>query len=208
MMRNNQVYFCDDDEAVRESVALLLEAADYEVAAFSSANDLLDAVSPELNATLLMDVRMPGMDGLEAQAELKRRGVNMPVIIFTGHGDVPMAVRAMRAGAADFIEKPFSEENLLESVRQASLAAERIRRDEAPIREIKEKLNQLTPREGDVLRQLVIGNSNKIIAYELGLSPRTVEIHRARVLEKMEARNLAHLVRMALAAGVDPGIDR
>lgn len=198
------VLVCDDDPAVRDSLELLLEAADYDVETFEDAHALLEHVTPSTTACLLVDVRMPGMDGLELQAELKRRDVPLPVIIVTGHGDVPMAVKAMSLGASDFIEKPFEEEALLSSVERGCQLAAEARRDADAVDVVKTRLERLTPREHDVLEQLVIGNPNKVIAHELGLSPRTVEIHRARVMEKLEARNLSHLVRMALAAGLTP----
>ncbi len=148
---------------------------------------------------------MPDMDGLELQQELNRRGVTLPVIVMTGHGDVPIAVRAMKAGASDFIEKPFSDELLLECVRRARDRAAEAGRESAEIGEIKHRLGNLTPRERQVLHGMVAGKPNKAIAFDLSISPRTVEIHRARVMEKMQARSLSALVRMALAAGETAG---
>jgi two-component system response regulator FixJ len=145
---------------------------------------------------------MPGLGGLEVQQELKRRGSTVPAIVMTGHADVPLAVQAMRAGAADFIEKPFTDETILASIARALAAGEAHRQEHARNAEIIAHAEQLTAREREVLAELVAGHPNKVIAHHLSISPRTVEIHRARVMEKMRARNLSELVRMALAAGL------
>ncbi|HWI29726.1 MAG TPA: response regulator FixJ [Stellaceae bacterium] len=199
-----RIFVVDDDEAVGDSLQLLLQSAGFpRIVVYASAREFLAEAQPSPGECLLLDVRMPDMDGLELQEELNRRGFKLPVIIMTGHGDVPIAVRAMKAGASDFLEKPFSDELLLDCVRRARAhAAETLReRDEA--NEIKRRIETLTPRERDVLRGMIAGRPNKLIAHELGISPRTVEIHRARVMDKMEARSLSALVRMALAAGID-----
>ena len=199
------IYVVDDDEAVRDSLQVLLEAEGYRTEVFASALTFLDAHPAEGRGCLLVDVRMPDMSGLELQQKLVERRVDLPVIIITGHGDVPMAVRAMRAGAVDFIEKPFSDTAILDAVRRAVAAAGRAESDRGLATEAAARLETLTPRERQVLERLVIGQPNKIIAFELDISPRTVEIHRARVMEKMRAESLSHLVRLALAAKVEPG---
>ena len=195
------VVVVDDDEAVRDSLQAMLEAEGFVVETFADANRFLEGYRPTPDACLLVDVRMPGMDGIELLTKLATRVNSPPVILITGHGDVPMAVRAIKLGAADFIEKPFAASTIVRSIRDA-LAVCRPAPAAAP--EAERRLARLTEREREVLEQLVVGRSNKAIALELGISPRTVEIHRARVMEKMQAQSLSHLVRMALAAGVDP----
>ncbi len=198
------IFVVDDDEAVRDSLGALLESAGFEVETFTSGADFLDHLDPGRGGCIVLDVRMPGLSGLEIQEKLAEKRIAMPVIIITGHGDVPIAVQAIKAGAIDFIEKPFGDDVILESVHRALKHGEQIQRDASSAAEIEARVARLTPREREVLGQLVIGNPNKIIAYELGISPRTVEIHRARVIEKMEARSLSHLVRLAITAGVVP----
>ena len=198
------IFVVDDDEAVRDSLGALLESAGFEVETFSSGADFLDRLDPKRGGCIVLDVRMPGLSGLEIQEKLTEKRITLPVIIITGHGDVPIAVQAIKAGAMDFIEKPFGDDVILESVGRALERARRNKRDASSAVEIEARMARLTPRERDVLEQLVIGNPNKIIAHKLGISPRTVEIHRARVIEKMEARSLSHLVRLALTAGVVP----
>ncbi len=203
------VHVIDDDEAVRHSLAFLFESAGLPVRIYESALAFL-ATAGELRAgCILTDVRMPELDGLGLQQKLHERGVRLPVIVMTGHGDVPIAVQALKAGAIDFIEKPFDDEALLATVRSALEASHRIREREAETADISARLASLTPRERQVLDRLVAGQPNKTIAYDLGASPRTVEVHRARVMEKMGARSLSELVRMALsvegAAGGSPG---
>lgn len=202
------VFIVDDDDAVRDSLEALVDSAGLAVESFSSGTMFLKAVAAERGGCVLLDVQMPDLGGLEIQARLAASHPDLRVIIVTGHGDVPLAVKAMKAGAFDFIEKPFDDEALLECVRRALAetgpAANRREQPADGAESGLSGLTQLTPRERDVLQQLIIGNPNKVIAYELGISPRTVEVHRARVMEKMQARNLSHLVRMALAAGLDP----
>ena len=198
------IFVVDDDEAVRDSLGALLESAGFEVETFSSGADFLDRLDPKRGGCIVLDVRMPGLSGLEIQEKLTEKRITLPVIIITGHGDVPIAVQAIKAGAMDFIEKPFGDDIILESVGRALEQGRRNKRDASSAVEIEARMARLTPREREVLGQLVIGNPNKIIAYELGISPRTVEIHRARVIEKMEARSLSHLVRLAITAGVVP----
>jgi two-component system response regulator FixJ len=190
----------DDDAAVRDSLAAMLEAEGFAVESFGDARSFLAAYRPLASGCYLIDVRMPGMDGLVLLAELARRPDAAPAIMITGHGDVPMAVEAMKIGAVDFIEKPFAPEVILTSIRTA-LAGQA---QTMPPEDVRPRLARLTEREREVLEQLVVGLSNKAIGQELGISPRTVEIHRARVMEKMQADSLSHLVRLALAAGIDP----
>lgn len=192
------VHVIDDDEAVRDSLGLLLASAGHEVVLHESAADFLSVAAP--GACVVSDVRMPEMDGLALQQELAQRGIPVQLIFMTGHGDVPVAVRALKAGAMDFLEKPFAEEALLAAVRGA-LEAGRAREEETRQQEeIRRRLDSLTPREREVLDGLVAGQANKAIAQDLGMSPRTVEVHRARVMEKMEAQSLSHLVRQVLIA--------
>lgn len=201
-MNQSTIYVVDDDEAVRESLGALLEAQSYEVRGFASAEEFLRAFRPNLRGCLLVDMRMPGMDGLTLLQRLAAAGSKLPVVVVTGHGDVPLAVRAMKAGAVDFLEKPYANEAMLDVVRRA-LAAE-VSYEDIDADAVTAKLTALTPRERDVLEQLVVGHPNKIIAHELNISPRTVEIHRANLMKKMQADSLSHLVRMALVGGIGP----
>jgi two-component system, LuxR family, response regulator FixJ len=204
MEQGYSVYIVDDDEAVRDSLHVLLDAAGYETETFSCGPDFLDACDASFKGCVLLDVRMPKMNGLEVQERLQAIRPDLPVIIITGHGDIAMAVGAMKAGALDFVEKPFHEDTLLESIDDALKYAKQSDREHAISADAQRSVARLTPRERDVLEQLVIGRPNKVIAYELGCSPRTVEIHRARIMEKTGARSLSHLVRLSLAAGIDP----
>jgi two-component system, LuxR family, response regulator FixJ len=194
------VHIVDDDAAIRDSLSLLLGGAGFAVATYPSAEAFL-TVAPQGVGCLVIDVRMPGMGGLELQQELVRRGRRIPVIVMTGHADVPLAVQAMKAGAVDFVEKPFQEATMVSAIRRAFDLGIEAARTEAVDAEIGQRLRSLTAREREVLDALVAGNPNKIIAYDLSISPRTVEIHRARVMDKMQARTLSDLVRMALSAG-------
>ena len=198
------VIVVDDDEAVRDSLQTMLEAEGFEVLAYGSGRQLLEASGLPRRGCLLLDVRMPDMDGLELQRLLVARDVALPVIIMTGHGDVPVAVQAMKAGAADFIEKPFTAESIVAAIRHAIEHGKRNRSASDLDGAIMARIDTLTPREREVLEKLVVGRPNKVIAFELDISPRTVEIHRARVMEKMQADNLSHLVRLVLAAGLLP----
>jgi len=193
------VHIVDDDEAVRDSLSVLLESADLSVRTYESATAFLDAL-PGLGAgCVLTDVQMPGLDGLALQRRLTALGIRLPVIVMTGHGDVPIAVEALKAGAADFLEKPFDDAQLLSAVQNALAASRRTQDADAATAQIARRLASLTPREREVLDKLVAGQPNKTIAYDLGSSPRTVEVHRARVMEKMGVRSLAELVRMTIA---------
>lgn len=197
-----RVYIIDDDDAVRDSLSLQLEATGYEVAAFPSAIGFLEIARTLQPGCVISDVQMPDMDGMELQRRLTDMKLDFPVVIVTGHADVALAVRAMKAGAVDFIEKPFGEQAILESLRHAQTRFAAQRASAQAGATAREKLATLTPREREVFDEMVRGKQNKVIAYDLDISPRTVEVHRARVLEKLEARSLSELVRLALAAGV------
>lgn len=192
------VFIVDDDPAVRDSLAVLLKASGFGVETFDSATQFLASGGAARRGCLIADIRMPDMDGLALQEELGRRGAALSVVVVTGHGDVPLAVRAMKAGAVDFLEKPFDDETLLLSVRRASREASSVESRIAARQDAKTRLAELTRREREVLDLVVAGRANKIIAFELKISPRTVELHRARVMDKMNARTVADLVRTAL----------
>lgn len=196
-----RVFIVDDDEAVRESLQALLETRGHAVGAYGSAEAFLVAYRPGQTGCALVDLRMPGMDGLALLRQLRAKGWHLPVVMVTGHGDVALAVRAMKSGAIDFVEKPYSNESMLEVVGRALAVADS---GLAPIMpaEVTMRMAELTPREREVLELLVAGKPNKIIAHELTISPRTVEIHRANLMKRMQADSLSHLVRMVLAAGI------
>ncbi|MBK1643291.1 DNA-binding response regulator [Thiocapsa imhoffii] len=193
------VFVVDDDQAMRTSLQWLIESTGLTVQTYESADVFLARYTPGRPGCLLLDVRMPGMSGLELQAHLARAGYRLPVILITGHGDVAMAVKAMKAGAVDFIEKPFHDEDLLRSIARALDDDKQKRAKHAMRAEIAARLAELTPREHEVMAMVTDGRSNKDIAAALGVSAKTVEAHRARVMEKMRAESLAELVRMALA---------
>ena len=201
-MSETPILIVDDDPDVRDSLRALLESAGFKVRDFDSAKKVLADAAIAQGACLIADIRMPDMDGLQLQEELIKRQIRIPVIVVTGHGDVALAVRAMKAGAIDFIEKPFDGEFMLESVRRAIALSQPTRSEAALAQTAESRIGLLTARERQVLEQLVAGRSNKIIAYELDISPRTVEIHRAHLMEKMQAKSLSEVIRMALAAGV------
>jgi FixJ family two-component response regulator len=193
------VFIVDDDQEVRQALALLMESVGLHVETFESGNDFLRQFDPARPGCMILDVRMPGMSGLELQARLAAEAIHPPVIIITGHGDVPMAVRAVQAGAVDFIEKPFNDQALLDSVHRALDLDARKRGRASKLAEIRSRLETLTPREQEVMKLVVAGKRNKVIALELSVSQSTVEAHRARVMEKMEARSLSDLMRMVLS---------
>jgi FixJ family two-component response regulator len=199
--RSPVVFIVDDDEAVRSSLRLLLKSVGLVPTALGSAREFLDKYDPVQPGCLVLDVRMPGMSGIELQETLNRHGAVIPVIFITGHGDVPMAVEAMQAGAFDFLQKPFRDQDLIDRIQRA---LERDRASRTALTErslIQERLQSLTPREREVLTLVTSGKPNKIMAADLGVSQRTVEIHRARVMEKMGASSLAQLVRMNMELG-------
>lgn len=195
------VHLIDDDEAIRTSLSFVLEMHDLPARTYASAPEFLAVVDDIRGGCIVTDVRMPEMSGLDLVRRLKERGVGLPVIVITGHGDVPLAVEAMRAGVVDFIEKPFEDEILVRSIRMALESRAEDDVHAAERRRFEEMLSTLSGREKDVLRGVVAGKMNKVIAYELGISPRTVEVYRANVMSKTQASGLSDLVRIALLAG-------
>ena len=198
------VHLIDDDEDIRRALAFLLGTAGLAVRVHESALKFLENLDTLQPGCIVSDVRMPGMDGLELQQRLKTMGVEMPIIIMTGHADVPLAVQAMKAGAVDFIEKPFDDETLLSAIRIALDVYDKNGQSSIEIAQIQARLDTLSAREKEVLEGLLAGHANKTIAYDLELSPRTVEVHRANVMSKMKARSLSELVRMAMLAKTLP----
>jgi len=193
------VFIVDDDAEVRDALKLLMASVGLPAETFASGQEYLEQFDPERPGCLLLDIRMPGMSGLELQEKLAQRSLHPPIVIITGHGDVPMAVRAVKAGAVDFIEKPFHDQTLLDSVHRA-IEQDANRRGEAMrLADIQSRLERLTPREKEVLNLVVKGMRNKVIAAELGVSMSTIEAHRAKVMEKMEADSLSDLMRMMLS---------
>lgn len=201
MTEEPAVDLIDDDEAVRQSLAFLLDSGGIAARTHESASAFLAALPSLAPACIVTDVRMPGLTGLDLLRELKARGIDAPVIVITGHGDVPLAVEAMKSGATDFLEKPFDDEALLASINDALGRRARDVHRHAEREAILERLASLSGRERDVLSGLVAGHQNKTIAHDLGISPRTVEIYRANLMTKMDAASLSHLVRMAILAG-------
>ena len=202
MANLSDVYIVDDDEAIRLSLTFLLRTAGMPSRAFDSALTFLREVEALAPGCIITDVRMPGMDGLELVRRLKDKNLPHTAIVITGHGDIPLAVEAMKAGAADFIEKPFKDEALLAAVRAALNVEEKAAQTHAAQRRYQDVFSALSPREQEVLRSVVEGKTNKVIAYDFGISPRTVEVHRANMMMKSGARSLSELVRMALLAGI------
>lgn len=205
-MTDRLVHIVDDDDAVRRSAAFMLKHAGYRVETYASGPEFLKRSKDSERGCVLLDVRMPGMDGLEVQQEMAAHGVDMPVVILTGHGDVGVAVKAMRAGAVNFIEKPYEKEVLLKAIDEACLRIDRQYDKEMNANEAKVLIASLTGRERDVLDGLVAGNPNKTIAFNLGISPRTVEIYRANMMEKLRARSLSDALRIAFTAEDAPEI--
>jgi two-component system response regulator FixJ len=199
-MSETLVHLIDDDEAVRVSLAFVLEMNDLPSKAYASAQEFLDVADMVVGGCVVTDVRMPEMSGLDLVRRLKERGSTLPVIVMTGHGDVPLAVEAMKSGVVDFLEKPFEESRLLSAIRAALADTAQQNDDQAEKARLRQALESLSPREQEVLDGVVLGKLNKIIAHELGISPRTVEVYRANVMSKTGARGLSELVRMVLLA--------
>ncbi|AXS84873.1 response regulator FixJ [Marinobacter sp. Arc7-DN-1] len=193
------VYVVEDDEAVRDSLELLLKSDGKPVRPYESATAFLKDYSDKMTGCIVLDIRMPGMDGMELQKKLNERHSILPIIFVTGHGDVPMAVDAMKEGAVDFIQKPYREEALLEKIEAALKQDLEQRKSLDEKQEIIRRIKSLTPREHEIMDRMIAGQANKVIAIELEISQRTVEIHRSRVMHKMGTHSLAHLVRMALS---------
>lgn len=202
------IHIVDDDEDVRDSLRVLLESAGYRCATYVSGSDFLSALPKSGVACAIVDLRMPGMDGLSLMGALAERRIHIPVILATGFGDVPLAVRAMKAGAIDFIEKPCRLPELQDAIGRALAIAEQGKRNAKEEEEAARRLSRLTQRERDVFERLIVGDANKSIANRLSISARTVEIHRARVMEKLQAKSLPELVRLALAANASPTISQ
>lgn len=203
-MRQNQskdstVFIVDDDQSIRHAMGLLLKSVGLQHEVFASANEFLESHDGSENGCLVLDIRMPGMGGLELQEKLIEMQSGIPIIFITGHGDIPMAVEAMQKGAVDFIQKPFRDQELLDRIDDALDAASERLTERARKSKVQDRIDALTNREREVLELVVTGKPNKIIAHELGVSQRTIEIHRARVMEKMHAKSLAELVRMRLS---------
>lgn len=199
MSNDALVFIVDDDEAVRQSTAWLIESIGLKVHTFISADEFLENYNNE-SGCIVMDVRMPGMSGLEAQEEMKQRGIALPLIFITGHGDVPMAVRALKRGAFDFIEKPFNDQLLLDAVQRGLKQNSEARESRVQNESIDRRIASLTPREHEVMLRVTEGKPNKVIAHELNVSIKTVEVHRARMMEKMEASSVAELVKVTIQA--------
>lgn len=204
-MTKRLIHLVDDEEAIRRSAGFLLKTSGFEVRTYASGVEFLREARTAEPGCILLDVRMPEMDGLEVQRELNARGVSMPVVVLTGHGDVTIAVQAMKQGAVDFLEKPFEKELLLNALDMAYKRLEAAEEASTSEQQARVRLAALTPRELDVLRGLVRGHPNKTIAYDLNISPRTVEVHRANLMTKLDVRSLSEALRIAFAAGLGDG---
>jgi len=195
------VYIVDDDAAVRSALLMLLKSVGLRGSGYGSAQEFLNSYQAHQPGCLVLDVRMPGLSGLELQQQLNLRGVTLPVLFMTGHADVPMAVEAMQAGAFDFLQKPFRDQDLLDRIQRALQHDSQMRAEQQQTQQLRERYATLTPREVEVMKLMTEGRPNKLMAVDLDLSQRTIEIHRAHVMEKMQARSLAQLVRMSLQLG-------
>ena len=195
------VFVVDDDDGVRDALRILLESIGIQVATFDSVQTFLDAYDPVMPGCLVLDVRLPRFSGLELQEHLSRQDVNIPIIFVSGHGNVSMAVRTMKAGAVDFLEKPFDDQMLLDSIQRAIELDRQSREDSQWRRKVRERLENLSRREEEVLHYLIRGNPNKVIAHEMNLSTKTVETHRAHIMRKLGVNSMAGLVWIALASG-------
>ena len=199
MTKNKQtVFIVDDDEPVRGALQLLMKSVGHDAKTFATGDEFLAACSPGIPGCLILDIRMPGMSGLELQEKLHQQGVNIPIIFITGHGDVPMAVEAMKQGALEFLQKPFREQDLVDRVNEALEKDESASKFALQRTEIEPRIAKLTPRERQIMDMIVQGKANKVIAIDLGVSQRTVETHRTRIMRKMQAKSLAELVQMAV----------
>jgi two-component system, LuxR family, response regulator FixJ len=201
-MEKAKVYVIDDDAAMRDSLEFLLDSSGFDVTLFDSAQGFLDALPSLAFGCIVSDVRMPGIDGIELLKHLKAAGSRLPILVMTGHGDVPLAVEAMKLGAIDFLEKPFEDERLTTMIASAIQQAEPAAKSEAATQEIVARVASLSPRERQVMDGLMAGLSNKMIARDYDISPRTIEVYRANVMTKMGANSLSELVRLAMRAGV------
>jgi len=199
--RKPMVYIVDDDDGMRRALSVLMTTVGYQPAAFAGPREFIAKHDPSQPSCLVLDVRMPEMSGLELQQHLNRSGSMLPVILISGHGDIPMAVQAMKDGAFDFLQKPFRDQELLDRINGALKLDAENRASTDRLADLKQRSDSLTPREREVMVSVVDGKANKVIAIDLGLSERTVEIHRANVMEKMGARSVAHLVKMHLMLG-------
>jgi len=198
-MSDPTVFVVDDDEPVRDAIGMLLDTVDLPYESYASAQEFLDAYDPARRGCLVLDIRMPGMSGLELQQRLEEMRAGLPIVFITGHGDVPMAVEAMKRGAQDFLRKPFDDDELLDSVRRALSAEARHSAEAEQTAALQSRVAELTPREQEVFERVAQGQANKVIAIELGISERTVEIHRSQVMHKTGCRSLAELVRLKIA---------
>lgn len=197
---NQHIFIIDDDADVRHALEFLFKSVNLSAKSYASADDFLDNYPTDCNGCLIVDIRMPGMSGIDLQKHLQSIGCHLPLIFITGHGDIPMAVEAMRNGAVDFLQKPFRDQDLLDQVNAALTMQADNQNTESKKQAILDRISSLTPRESEVMQRIVNGDANKVIAIDLDLSQRTVEIHRARVMQKMQARSLAQLVKMVIAA--------
>ena len=198
MSDQERVYIVDDDEAVRDSIGMLLETVDIPYVTYPDAQSFLAQVDPSQVNCLVLDIRMPGMSGLELQEKLAAMEVDVPIVFITGHGDIPMAVEAMRRGAVDFLRKPFRDQELLDRIQEALSRDAQNRGQAADVESLKARVAELTPREQEVFKRVASGQANKVIAIELGISERTVEIHRSNVMQKTSSRSLADVVRLLI----------
>ncbi len=196
------VFIVDDDDAIRDSMSMLMETIGLNTQSFASAQEFLDSFDVDKPGCLVLDIRMPGMSGLELQQELVRKNSMLPIVFVTGHGDIPMAVQAIQNGAADFIQKPFRDQDLLDRVNQALKSCHEVHNSQQQSQSVKAHIHNLTPREHQIMEMIVEGKANKVIAIDLGLSQRTIEAHRKNVMQKLEARSLADLVRIVTQTGL------